>query len=229
MRVLVTRPLEDGTETAKQLAARGHETLLAPLLSTHFFEGPEIALDDVQAILATSANGIRALARRSQRRDLPVFAVGPQTAAEAKKLGYAAVKNADGDAEALARATRSWTSPDAGPLLHVVGEGNDGKLAASLAGFSVRREVLYAVTPAGVMPMEAEAALRNGEVDAALFFSPRSAATFRDLALKAGLAVDMVLAAAISPAAGAALAPLAFRQLRTAAKPDQEHLLKLLD
>ncbi|HVZ27131.1 MAG TPA: uroporphyrinogen-III synthase, partial [Rhizomicrobium sp.] len=111
MRVLVTRPLEDGTETARQLAARGHEALLAPLLMTCFFGGPDIALDGVQAILVTSANGIRALARRSQRRDLPVFAVGPQTAAEAKKLGFATVRNASGDAEALARATRGWAKP----------------------------------------------------------------------------------------------------------------------
>ncbi len=229
MRVLVTRPLEDGTETARQLAARGHAPLLAPLLSTHFFEGPEIKLDDVQAILATSANGIRALARRCRRRDLPVFAVGPQTAAEAKKLGFADVKSADGDAGALARATRGWAKPEGGVLLHVVGEGNDGKLAASLAGFSVRREMLYAVTPAESMPVEAENALRDGEIDAALFFSPRSAAVFRDLALKAGLRLDSILAAAISPAAGSALSPLAFRTVRIAAKPDQDHLLKLLD
>jgi uroporphyrinogen-III synthase len=79
------------------------------------------------------------------------------------------------------------------------------------------------------MPAEAMAALRNGRVDAALFFSSRSAAIFRDLALKTGLTTDTVLAAAISPAAGAALAPLAFREVRTAAKPDQDHILKLLD
>jgi uroporphyrinogen-III synthase len=220
--------LEDGTETAKQLAARGHEALLAPLLSTRFFDGSDIALDGVQAILATSANGIRALARRTPRRDLPVFAVGRQTAAEAKGFGFVTVKSADGDAEALARATRGWARPEGGALLHVVGEGNDGKLAASLAEFSVRREILYAVTAAQTLPAEAMTALREGQVDAALFFSPRSAAIFRGLALKSGLTLDMILAAAISPAAAAALAPLAFREVRTASKPDQDHILKLL-
>jgi uroporphyrinogen-III synthase len=229
MRVLVTRPLEDGTETARQLAARGHEAILAPLLVTRFFDGPEIGLGDAQAILATSANGIRALARRCSRRDLPVFAVGPQTAAEAKKLGFAVVKSADGDVRALADATRGWAAPEGGALLHVVGEGNDGKLAASLAGFSVRREMLYGVTSVETMPAEAETALRNGAVEAALFFSPRSAGVFRDLALKAGLALDNVLAAAISQAAAAALAPLVFETVRIAVRPDQDHLLKLLD
>ena len=44
-------------------------------------------LDGVQAILATSANGVRALARRTPRRDLPLFAVGPQTAARGAEAG----------------------------------------------------------------------------------------------------------------------------------------------
>ena len=228
MRVLLTRPLEDGAETARQLAMRGHEPLLAPLLSVRFLGGPEIILDDVQAILATSANGARALARRTSRRDLPIFAVGPQTAAEARKLGFADVKSADGDAEALARAARVWTQPGKGALLHVAGEGNDGKLAASLSEFSVRREILYAVTPVEKMPAEILAWLGQGEVEAALFFSPRSAAIFRDLALKESLDLRGVLAAAISPAAGAALDPLAFAGLRIARRPNLENLLNVL-
>ena len=172
MRVLVTRPEEDGAETARHLALLGHEALLAPLLSLRFQEGPDIKLEEVQAILATSANGVRALARRTGARDLPIFAVGPQTAAEARKLGFADVKNADGDAEALARAAMTWAQPGKGALLHVAGEGNDGKLAASLPEFSVRREILYAVTPVDQMPPEILAWASQGKVDAALFFSP---------------------------------------------------------
>jgi len=182
----------------------------------------------VQAILATSANGVRALARRTPNRDLPVFAVGPQTTAEARKLGFSQVKNADGDAGTLARATRDWARPDKGALLQVAGEGNDGKLAASLADFSVRREILYAVTPAERIPAAALAALRAGTVDAALFFSPRSAKLFRDLALGEGLKLDRVRAAAISPATAGALAPLSFAAILVAPRPNLESLLDLL-
>jgi uroporphyrinogen-III synthase len=228
MRVLVTRPLEDGAETARELALRGHEALLAPLLVTRFFDGPGLALQGVQAILATSANGVRALARRTSNRELPVFAVGPQTTAEARRLGFVEVRNADGDAEALARATQDWARPENGALLHVAGEGNDGKLAARLPGFSVRREILYAVTAVDKMPDEAVAALRKGLVDAALFFSPRSAAVFRGLALAQGWALDGVSAAAISPATAAALAPLGFAALHVAPRPNLESLLNLL-
>ena len=88
MRILVTRPLEDGKEIAARLAEMGHQALLAPLLTPRFQDGPEPDLTDVQAILATSANGIRALARRTARRDFPIFAVGPQTTEEAQKAGF---------------------------------------------------------------------------------------------------------------------------------------------
>jgi uroporphyrinogen-III synthase len=229
LRVLITRPIEDGEETARQLAARGHQALIAPLLMLHFLDGPEVRLDGVQAILATSANGVRALARRTQRREVPLFAVGPQTADEAERQGFLSVKSAYGDAHALALAAGCWAEPDKGALLHVAGEGNDGKLIASLPGFRVRQEILYAVKPAEKLPEEAAAALRQGMLDAALFYSPRSSATFRDTVLRERLSVEKLLAVAISPATAAALAPLIFRDVRIAARPNQTALLKLLD
>jgi len=138
MKILVTRPLVDGREIAARLAEIGHQALLAPLLEPRFFDGPEPALDDVQAILATSANGVRAVVRRSPRRDIPVFAVGPQTAQEAAKSGFTDVRSADGDAEALAEAACRWARLE-GVLLHVCGEDAPGTLAEnlSLRGFKV--------------------------------------------------------------------------------------------
>jgi uroporphyrinogen-III synthase len=229
MKVLVTRPLEDAEETGRQLRARGHQALIAPLLVTHFADGPDVELEGVQAILATSANGVRALARRTPRRDVALFAVGPQTASEAHALGFQNVKNADGDAAALAQCTLRWAKPDRGALLHVVGAGNDGKLADSLAGFTVHREILYAVTAVEKLPAEASLALQEGALDAALFFSPRSAAVFRDCVRAQNLSVQSLLAACISPAAAAALAPLAFRRISAAARPNLAALLELLD
>ena len=229
MRVLVTRPRGDAERTARLLAARGHVPILAPLLETRFFDGPPPDLTGVQAILATSANGVRAFARRSPARDLPLFAVGPQTAAAAGRAGFSDVRNADGDAHALAGAAARWATPQGGALLHVAGEGNDGVLAADLEarGFVVRRAILYAVEAAGALPAEAAAALAGARLDAALFFSPRSAAVFA--ALAAGLCLRGVIAACISPAAARALAPLSFAGVRVAARPNQDALLALLD
>lgn len=226
MKVLVTRPREDAEETARQLAACGHQALIAPMLATQFHDGPLLSLDGVQAVLATSANGVRALARRSLRRDVPLFAIGPQTAQAAAAAGFVSVRNADGDARKLGQAALEWARPAAGPLLHVHGGQDAGALADGLrqAGFAVTEEVLYAVVPQA-LPPDAIAALRKGAIDAALFYSPRSAKVFRDCVLKETLPTASLLAICISQATALALAPLSFHEVRVANAPNQAALL----
>ncbi|HTT98234.1 MAG TPA: uroporphyrinogen-III synthase [Rhizomicrobium sp.] len=227
MRVLITRPEEDAARIAEILKSRGHEPVIAPLLQTNFHDGPEVSLDGVQAILATSANGVRALMRRTLRRDVPVFAVGPQTEEEARAHSFTSVRNANGDSRTLAAATQEWTSPEKGALLHVKGAEADGTLATLLKaqGFDVRTLVLYDVADVG-LPGDARARLANGEIDAALFFSARSARIFKDAV--ADLPLETVMAVCISNVTAEALAPLTFRSVRVAAEPNQDSLLACL-
>jgi len=233
MRVLVTRPQEDALETAARLTALGHDAVIAPLLEIRFLDGDEVALGGVQAILATSANGVRATARRTARRDVALFAVGRQSAEVARAAGFRDVRSADGDGAALAQATMRWAKRDGGTLLHVAGGETEGALRATLAkeGFAVRGAMLYEAVAAETLPPAAADALRAQTLDAALFFSPRSARIFADLVRHAGLAdsCGAVVAAAISEAAAKALGGLDFAAIRVAARPDQDALLTLLD
>ncbi len=130
--MLVTRPAEDAASTAAHLHEMGHVAIVAPLLEVRFRDGPELSLEKIQAIVATSANGVRALTRRTQRRDLPVFAVGAQTASVARASGFADVKNSDGDSLVLADAIVQWASAQSGPLLHAAGNEATSKLGARL-------------------------------------------------------------------------------------------------
>jgi len=225
MRILVTRPGQDGVETAALLAASGHQALLAPLLQTRWLEGPPPDFTGVAAILATSANGVRALVRRTDRRDIPLFAVGPQTAETARAAGFLRVENADGDAKTLAASAPRWIAPC--QLLHVCGEDSAGNLAEDLAahGYDVRRAILYAVD---ALPLAGEAAkaLRAGALDAALFFSPRSARIFLEQA--SALPLKNLTAFCISPATASVLPPDLFAAIRVAAAPNQQALLALL-
>ena len=228
MRILVTRPQEDGEEIAAKLRAMGHAPLLAPLLATHFADGPEPDFTGIQAILLTSANGVRALVRRTSRRDLPIFAVGPQTTEEAQQAGFQDVRNANGDAKALAEATPGWTMPDKGALMHVCGAEAPGTLGEALIarGFTVCRAVLYAVHAADRLPPEAEDALKEQTLDGALFFSPRSARVFCDLAV--GQKLQGLTAYCISPVTAKALENSGFSKISVAAQPNQAALLALL-
>lgn len=230
MRILVTRPAEDGVEIARRLGDLGHDALLAPLLQIRFADGEALALDGVQALLATSANGVRALTRRTGRRDLPLFAVGPQTADAAAKAGFLRIRNADGDAVALAEAVSQWADPKAGALLHAAGADSGGWLAGALMGkgFTVRRENLYRVDTATTLPDEVLRALRQCQVQAALFFSPRSAQVFAACARRAELSLARVTAVCISANTARGLDGLSFADLRIAAAPNQAALLACL-
>ncbi|HEY5237600.1 MAG TPA: uroporphyrinogen-III synthase [Rhizomicrobium sp.] len=231
MRVLVMRPLQDAQETARLLEEMDHSAIVAPLLEMRFFGGPPLSLDGVQAILATSANGVRAIARRIDERAIPVFAVGTQTAEAAKSAGFKSIKNADGDAEALAKATMQWASPKNGALLHASGKDTEGKLEADLtrAGFSVRRETLYEAIAVEQLPAEAAQALKASSLDAVLFFSPRSAKILCDCVSRAGLGqtTRRLVACCISARAAQALT-MSFQGVRIAEHPDQAALLRCL-
>ena len=232
MRLLLTRPEEDAARFAEKSRALGHDVLVAPMLRVEFFEGANVALEGIDAILATSANGVRALARRTSRRDVALYAVGPQTAETARAAGFVHVKTAGGDAKRLAEAVCGWL-PAGSRLFHAAGAEAGGKLADDLKakGYRVTRETLYAVRAADKLPDAASAALARRALDAVVQFSPRSAAVFAACVEKEGLAgaCAHLIAICISQATAEKLARLPFKSVRVAERPDETALLAALD
>jgi uroporphyrinogen-III synthase len=237
MKAIVTRPRDDAAALVSALAARGVAALLAPMLTIR--PAPDAArllaerLAGAQAVLFTSANGVRAFAAASTRRELPVLAVGDASAAAARIAGFRSVASAGGDLADLVELVSAHLSPQGGALLHAAGATLAGDLAGALAarGFTVHRATLYEAIPAAALPPEAEAAMRRGEAAAALFFSPRTATTFVRLAAAAGVgdACRAIMAVALSPAVASALGELSWRALRVASRPGQDDLLAALD
>ena len=232
MRLLITRPRGEAEALGEILRARGHVPLIAPLMEVQVLEGPELPLLGVQAVLATSANGVRALSLRTKRRDVPVFAVGPQTAEAARALGFSGVFSADGDSVALAEFVAASLDPAKGPLLHAAGAETAGRLSQALnaRGFSVETIVLYEAAPMEELPELAETVLREGTLDGALLFSPRSAKVFASLVADAKLegACERIEAYCISAATAAALTPLTFSRVSVAGVPNQDAMLALI-
>jgi len=232
MRVLVTRPVADATSTALRLRQMGHAPLISPMLEIRFRDGPELSLTGVQAFVATSANGVRALIRRTTNRDLPVFAVGAQTATTALEAGFVTVKHSDGDSIALANAIASWAKPEAGILFHAAGNETAGKFAERLRehGFNLQRAVLYEVVPAETLSDESIKALHAGEFDAVLLYSPRSTETFSLCVQKAGLTTHCrnLIAICISEVAAEKCRDLPLREIRVADLPAEDAMFEAL-
>lgn len=235
MRVLVTRPREDAAGLVAALAARGHDALVEPLLTIV----PRDAVDwppgheRAQALLVTSANGVRAFARADRRRGLPVFAVGDASAAAARGLGFDAVASAAGTVEDLAALVAARVDRARGPLLHPAAGALAGDLQGALAaaGFEVLRVVLYDARPVSALSPEAARAIGEGAVDAVALFSPRTAAAFAGLVAAAGLkaACAGIAAVCLSDAVAAALGGTPWRRVAVAAHPDQSALLAAID
>src|SRR5512138_2054943 len=132
MRILVTRPREESVRLASLLEAKGHDVLVEPLFTIEPEPDAPLDLDGVQALLMTSANGVRAFAQRSPRRDLRVFAVGDATADAARAFDFETVESASGDVGDLARLVRERVRPEDGALLHSAGSVVAGDLAGAL-------------------------------------------------------------------------------------------------
>ena len=235
MRVLVTRPSEDAEPLVAALAARGHEAVVEPMLHVAFLGEAATPLDltAVQAVLFTSANGVRAFARLSERRDLPVFAVGDASAEAARAAGFAAVTSAGGDVDDLARLVAQRLTPSDGALFHGAARALAGDLKGALeaAGFTVRRETLYETRAPEALSPALRTALERGQVDAATFFSPRTAETFVKLLRDEGLGpvCTSLVAVCLSKAVADKAGVLSWRDVRVAAEPNQDALLACIE
>jgi uroporphyrinogen-III synthase len=228
MRLIVTRPEPDDDRTARALIRLGHEAILSPMLDVVIDGKAKIPARPYQAVLVTSSNAVRALAGRAVRPvsgEVPLFAVGDQTALEAKRAGFAATRSAGGALDELVAMVASELSPAAGPLFYAAGEEQAGDLAGQLhqRGFDVETVFLYRTEPRARLANVGEAALRAGEVDGVLFYSPRSAAAFA-LALRAGNLAPLakrVTCFCLSAACAEPLAKVTEGNIRVAVRPDQ--------
>lgn len=89
-RILITRPEPGTSSTGKRIAAMGFDPLLLPLSRIEPIEEFKLPIDgNTAAIALTSANAVRHVAddRIKSIADLPVYAVGPSTAAQARDRG----------------------------------------------------------------------------------------------------------------------------------------------
>jgi uroporphyrinogen-III synthase len=229
MRILITRPEDDAAALATELGSRGHEVTTEPLLKVIFPNLPAPDLTGVQALLFTSANGVRAFVRLDPRRDTSVFAVGTATAGEARSAGFHNVVTAAGDVVQLGAAVAKALDPAAGGLIHIAGSVQAGDLKGDLAakGFNITRAVLYETREAQTLSPATIAKIKGHEIDIILFFSPRTAQTFTRLVAKHQLGgyLNTTTAAALSISVRDVLHSLPWHRIVVANRPALEDLL----
>lgn len=230
--MLVTRPDPDASDTAARLGALGIEGVACPLL---VHQTLEVSLPDPKgfaAIAVTSANALRALDERgvlARYLELPLYAVGNRTAAMARELGFAEVTSAQGAFADLAELLVHI--PLAGPIFYPAARDMSADLGKSLAPFGrmVITAEVYAMNPVVTLPEGIVGRLGDGEIEAALFYSKRTAQTFvrlveRDLdrSLRAQFGV-----LCLSEAVAAPLLDAHFVRVGLADHPSEEAMMGL--
>jgi uroporphyrinogen-III synthase len=228
MLVLLTRPLEDSRTLAEMLEAEAIEPLIWPLTRIV----PTITALKLPlatgGLLFTSANGVRALAALTGRRDLPALCVGQATAEAARKAGFRDCFAAGGDARALAELARRSGIRD---FFHPRGRDAAGDLKGWLAetGQRVTEAVLYQAEETGPPPAPVAAALARGAVDLVTVWSRRGAAIlarhFATSGAGAGARLDNTGLLAISRAAAEPLEASGFHRIVLAETPDAAAML----
>lgn len=233
MSVLVLRPERAARRTVEALEALGRRAILAPVLTIEDLPSsiPDIAYD---AVLATSANGLRKLRARPEigtLAALPLIAVGDRTAAAGAEAGFAVIHIADGDGRALVAETRRLF-PEPARFLHAAGADRAFDVAGALDGFghAVTVVELYQATAATTLPATAEAALAAGEIEIVLHHSRRIAETFLRLADAAGhgALVRGLGHAALAPRVASALSDAGCAHVEIAERPDEPALFEAM-
>jgi uroporphyrinogen-III synthase len=236
MRLLVTRPEPDALKLRAALEEYGHEATVEPLLSVSYADAEPFDLDGVQALIATSRYGLRALKSnplRNAARKLPLFAVGRATAAEGRALGFEMVVTGAGTASELVAHIVSVADPAAGLLLHLAGDTLSADLKGELEahGFRVLQPVVYRMQPATALSDDTIEQLALGEIEGVILMSPRTATIYASLMRKHGLAAvaRRLIHFCLSEPIARRLATLGQVPVEIAEAPRLEEVLALID
>ena len=234
MKLLVTRPEPDGTALKAHLVAQGHEVILEPLIEIDTRDADPIELGGVQALIATSRNGLRALAETPEiesARGYPLFAVGPGTAATARALGFEIVVEGPATGRDLIAFIAEKAEVNGGPLLHLAGDKLAFDFATELKrlGFVVLQPIVYQSHAVDRLSGSTAARLGRNEIEGVLLLSPRTAAVFARLMDRHGLqeASRRLTYFCISQVTADQLADLRPSAIEIAARPNLHEVLAL--
>lgn len=234
-RALITRPKEDAEKSRARLREFGFEVVMEPLLEIIPCMGskPQIIaaiLRKPQAVLVTSANGIRMLAKYADEKDLNIFAVGDSSADIARQLGYKKVQSASGDAKELFTLVKKKLTPGKGFILHIAGNVVKHGLKEKLEeeGFEVQRISAYEARPVKGLSAGLKVALANCEIDFVVFYSSRTAEVFEELMRNERIdyLAPNIEIFSLSPNIKTTLE---WKRIYIAEKPHEDCLLQLID
>lgn len=226
--VLLIRPLEDALPMALELKSKGIESSHYPLFNPRFL--PLSPLENPQAFIITSKNGIRALEGLENLKKIPLYVVGDKTAELAKQLGFLNVLSAAGTSSELLVLISKTAHPHNGILWHLSGRKVKGDIVESLkiAGFEAQRRIVYEIEDVTDLPSSLYTDLTNQKFSHVIFCSPRTTNIFVNLLKKINLEIVscQMSALCLSQEIGKKALSLNWKKLWISPRPNVNDLMR---
>jgi uroporphyrinogen-III synthase len=159
----------------------GYNVIMAPMIRIEPVSF-EIPAQD-RSLIVTSKNGARIGLANISNKSCPVFAVAEQTADEARALGFTNVIVGPGTARKMIPMLLECGISEKRKYSHLCGSEISYNLCDVLEGEGIdaKTTVTYQARPSRSLAMDVQEALESGEIDTALFYSPRTATIFEEL------------------------------------------------
>lgn len=229
--VLLIRSFEDALAMTLTLKSKGIESSHYPLFNPQFIPFP--LLENPQAFIITSKNGVRALEGLENLKKIPLYAVGDKTAELAKQSGFLKVLSASGTSSELLRLISKTAHPHKGILWHLSGREVKGDIVESLkvAGFEAQRQIVYEIKDVTDLPPSLCAALTNHTFSHVIFCSPRTTNIFVTLLKKQKLekVSCQMRALCLSQEVGKKASSLNWKKLWISPRPNMNALMRYFD
>jgi uroporphyrinogen-III synthase len=226
--ILITRPEGEAEFLSGIVAKTGFASLLEPLLSIETVCAVWPVPAGFSGLVVTSANAVSFVPEEWTGSGLPAYAVGDATAERARRVGFANVVSASGDAAALETMLAAQFWPDGARLLHA--RGADVAQELYVPGVGIEPLTVYKAAARGQFSETALRGLDDGRIAAVLLYSPRSGAVFADLVAKQGRTPCLrgINALCLSAAVVQSVGHLPWAGVRQAERPDQAAMLRLI-
>lgn len=234
---LITRPYPEAYRTMDYLTENNIHSIIEPMINIEPIDNfatkwQEIPLDNIQAIITTSKNGVRALASVCKHKHITIYTVGDGSKETAENIGFDNVISASGSANDLYNVILERHNPEDGGLVYVSGDIVSVDLTTQLQdkNFLIHHVTAYQAKPVTIISPALQHHLINRDIDIALFFSEQTAKIFEKLIIQNNLETytNNVSAFCLSEKIEHSLQRTKWLSIYTANKPNQSSLLDMV-
>ncbi len=187
MRYLITRPRQYATAMASLLEGLGNQEIISPVMQVNCLHPTLPHAAFLHGLVITSRNALRCLEKITDLRTyhhLPLFAVGDNSAQQARDFGFTKITQGAGRARDLVPVIKAAFVGTQRPQIYLpTGTKKAFDLGPPLAqtGIKVIEQIIYETSPANNLTSDAVNAITSNWLDGVILMSPQSAKYFHAL------------------------------------------------